>query len=145
MKRLITLTLCLFALLGIAKADDDKPITINELPQKAREFIKQYFSKNAVSYAKMEKDFWDKKYDVVFVNGDKIEFDKNGQWEEIDCKFTVVPDTLIPNQIKDYVTNQFPRTKVLKIERNQKGFEVKLNNKLEIKFNPTFQVIGVDD
>lgn len=145
MKRLMTLTLCLFALLGAVKADDDKPITVNELPQKAQEFIKQFFSQNEVSYAKMEKDLWEKKYDVVFINGEKVEFDKNGAWEEVNCKFSVVPDPIIPQQIRTYLTQHYPQVKVLKIERDKKGYEVKLNNKLEIKFNSNFQVTDIDD
>ena len=78
MKQLITLTVLLFSMFGIAKADEDKPIQVNELPKKAQEFIQKHFAKHNVSYAKVENDFWDKSYDVIFVNGDKIEFNKNG-------------------------------------------------------------------
>ncbi|MDE6451507.1 MAG: PepSY-like domain-containing protein, partial [Odoribacter sp.] len=114
-------------------------------PSKAQHFIQQFFSGNTVAYAKIDKDFLDKNYDVVFTNGEKIEFDKNGEWKEINCKFTTVPDAVIPEQIKSYVTKQFPQAKVLKIEREHKGYEVKLNNKLEIKFNSHFQVIEIDE
>ena len=48
MKQLITLTICLFIFSGIIKADNDKPVTIDELPQKAQEFLKQHFSKNTI-------------------------------------------------------------------------------------------------
>ena len=145
MKQLIALIICLFVFSGIAKSDNDKPISVNELPQKAQNFIQQFFPGNTVFYAKMEKDFLDKTYDVVFSNGEKIEFDKNGEWKEINCKFTTVPDAVIPEQIKNYVIKQFPQAKVLKIEQEHKGYEVKLNNKLEIKFNSHFQVIKIDD
>lgn len=145
MKQLISLIICLCVFSGIAKSDNDKPITVNELPSKAQHFIQQFFSGNTVAYAKIDKDFLDKNYDVVFTNGEKIEFDKNGEWKEINCKFTTVPDAVIPEQIKSYVTKQFPQAKVLKIEREHKGYEVKLNNKLEIKFNSHFQVIEIDE
>ena len=72
MKKLITFSICLFAILGFAKADNDKPISWNELPQKSQEFIKKYFPKNEVSFAKMENEIWDKTYEVVFTNGEKI-------------------------------------------------------------------------
>ena len=111
MKQLITLTICLFIFSGIIKADNDKPVTIDELPQKAQEFLKQHFSKNTISYAQVEKELWDKKYDVVFTNGEKIEFDKNGEWKEIDCKFSAVPDILVPQQIQDHIKKQFPQNK----------------------------------
>lgn len=145
MKKLITLSVCLFALLGLAKADNDKPISLNELPQKSQKFIKQYFPKNEISYAKMEKEVWDKKYEVVFVNGEKIEFDKKGDWKEIDCKFSAVPEALIPAAIKKHLAEQYPQAKVIQIERDSKGYDVKLNNKLELKYTPTFQLKEIDD
>ena len=39
MKQIILLFACLFALQGLAKADDDRAITVDQLPQKAQEFI----------------------------------------------------------------------------------------------------------
>lgn len=144
MKKLLTIAICLFISFGITKADDDKPINVNELPQKAQVFIRQNFPKNEVSYAKMEKDFWDKKYEIVFVNGEKIEFDKNSNWEEVDCTFSFVPDTVIPKQIRDHISKQYPQSKIIKIERDTKEYEVKLNNKLELKYTPTFQLKEID-
>ncbi len=145
MKQLITLTICLFIFSGIIKADNDKPVTIDELPQKAQEFLKQHFSKNTISYAQVEKELWDKKYDVVFTNGEKIEFDKNGEWKEIDCKFSAVPDILVPQQIQDHIKKQFPQNKIIQIEKDSKGYEIKLNNKLELKYTQTFQLKEIDD
>lgn len=145
MKTMMMMLVCLFALQGLAKADDDKPIEVNNLPQKAQTFIKQHFADAKISYAKVEEDFLDKRYDVIFVNGQKVEFDKKGEWLEVDCKFSVVPTAIIPEQIKKQVTQKFPEQKVVKIERDKKGYEVKLDNKLEIKFTKNFQIVGYDD
>lgn len=145
MKQMITLTLCLFACFHFAKADTDLPVTVSELPQKAQEFIKQYFPQQEVSFAKVEKDFWEKKYEVVFVNGEKVEFDKNGNWEEVKCKFSVVPNGIVPEKIREQLSKQFPTAKVLKIERDSKGYEIELDNKLEVKFNKSFQLTDIDD
>lgn len=145
MKPLTAFLICLLAFSGIAKSDNDRPISVSELPQKAQDFIQQFFTGNAVAYAKMEKTLWDKNYDVVLANGEKIEFDKNGEWKEVNCKRSAVPDAIVPKQIKDYLAQQFPQAKVLKIEREAKGYEVKLDNQLEIKFNLRFQVIEIDD
>lgn len=145
MKKLIILFVCLFALGQLVKADDDKPISVNELPKKSLEFIQHYFPEREVSFAKMEKDFWDKKYEVVFVNGEKIDFDKNGNWEEVDCKFSVVPDTIVPQQIRNHIAKQFPQAKVRKIERDSKGYEVKLDNRFELKFTLAFQLVEIDN
>lgn len=145
MKHIITLSICLFTLIGMAKADNDKPITVNELPKKSQEFIKQYFPKNEVSYAKLEKEMINKSYEVVFVNGEKIEFDKNGDWKEVDCKFSAVPGAIIPQAIKDQLAKQYPQAKVLKIDRDAKGYEIKLDNKLELKYTKDFKLIDIDN
>lgn len=145
MKQIILLFTCLFALQGLVKADDDRAITVNQLPQKAQEFIKQYFPKNEISLAKMEKDFWEKKYEVVFVNGEKVEFLKDGSWEKVDCKYSAVPAEIVPQAIKDYVSKHYPEAIILKIERDSKTYEVKLNNKLELEFNKAFQLIDIDN
>ena len=108
MKQIILLFACLFALQGLAKADDDRAITVDQLPQKAQEFIQKYFPKNEISLAKMEKDFWEKKYEVVFVNGEKAEFLKDGSWEKVDCKYSTVPTGIVPQAIKDYVSKRYP-------------------------------------
>ena len=78
-------------------------------------------------------------------SGEKIEFDKNGEWKEIDCKFSAVPDILVPQQIQDHIKKQFPQNKIIQIEKDSKGYEIKLNNKLELKYTPTFQLKEIDD
>ena len=44
MKKLLLLFVCLFTLQTIARADDDKPIQVSQMPQKAQQFIKQHFA-----------------------------------------------------------------------------------------------------
>ena len=88
MKKLVFLLVCLFTLQTVARADDDKPIQVTQMPQLAQQFIKQHFSDSKVALAKMESDFLYKSYEVIFTNGNKVEFDKKGNWEEVDCKHT---------------------------------------------------------
>lgn len=75
MKKLVFLLVCLFTLQTVARADDDKPIQVTQMPQLAQQFIKQHFSDSKVA-AKMESDFLYKSYEVIFTNGNKVEFDK---------------------------------------------------------------------
>ena len=102
MKKVFLFLVCLFALQTVVMADDDKPIQVNQLPQPAQTFIKQYFSAAKVAMAKMETDLFDKSYDVIFTNGDKLEFDKRGAWTEVNCKYSSVPGNVIPAQIQKY-------------------------------------------
>ena len=72
MKKVLLLLVCLFTLQTVVWADDDKPIQVNQLPQTAQTFIKTHFPDNKVAMAKMETDWFDKSYDVIFTNGDKL-------------------------------------------------------------------------
>ena len=61
-----------------AAAGNDRPIVVGELPAAAREFLRTHFDGLEVSYAKVDEDFFDKEYKVVFVNGAKVEFLEDG-------------------------------------------------------------------
>ena len=144
MKKLIFLFVCVFSI-QVALADNDKPINFTQLPQAAQKFVKQHFPKAKIAFVKMETELFDKSYDVVFNNGHKLEFDKKGEWTEVNCKSTVVPAKVIPALIKKYVETNYPEAKVLSIERDRYDYEVKLSNFWEIKFDMNFNVIDMDN
>lgn len=145
MKKLVFLFVCLFALQTVARADNDKPIQVNQMPQQAQQFIKQHFSDSKVALAKVENDFLNKSYDVIFTNGNKVEFDKKGNWKDVDCKYTSVPVDIIPSDIQKYVKTNYPDTKILKIDRDKKDYEVKLSNRIELNFDLKFNLINIDN
>ena len=144
MKKLLFLFVCLFTLQTVVKADDDKPIQVTQMPKTAQQFIKQHFADSKVALAKMENDLLSKSYEVIFTDGNKIEFDKKGNWEEVNCKFTSVPLQVIPQPIQQYINTNYPDTKVLVIERDSKDYEVKLSNRVELKFDLKFKLIDID-
>lgn len=145
MKKLLLLFVCLFTLQTIARADDDKPIQVSQMPQKAQQFIKQHFAGNNIAMAKVESDFLQKSYDVIFTDGNKVEFDKKGNWTEVNCKLSVVPQGIIPAPIQKYVTTNYADAKILKIERDKADYEVKLSNGWELKFDSKFNLIDIDN
>lgn len=98
-----------------------------------------------VALAKMESGLFDTSYDIIFTNGDKVEFDRNGNWTELKCKYSQVPARLIPAAISSYVKKNYPSTKVLEIERDRNEYDVKLSNGIELTFNKKFQVIDIDN
>lgn len=144
MKKLVFLFVCLFAL-QVARADNDKPIQVNQMPQQAQQFIKEHFSDSKVALAKVENDFLNKSYDVIFTDGNKVEFDKKGNWKDVDCKYTSVPVAIIPSAIQKYVKTNYPDTKILKIDRDKKDYEVKLSNRIELNFDLKFNLINIDN
>ena len=144
MKKAIVLFLTLTAVTPLL-AGDDKPIQANNLPSAAREFIERHFTTAEISLATIDKELWDTTYEVFFTDGRKIEFDKNGQWKEIDCKYSRVPESAVPGEINRYLAAQHPGRHVREIDRDRRDYEVKLDNGLELKFDLRFQLIGYDD
>ena len=130
---------------GIASADNDRIIAFDQLPAKAREFVKQYFPSEKVSYVKEESDFMELSYEVVFAQGTKVEFSGQGEWKEVDCRYSTLNENLVPAQIRDYVSKNFPDTKFVKIEKGYRGYEVKLTNRLELTFDAEYHLVDIDD
>ena len=134
----------LFGALTTVLADDDKPVTIDQLPTKAKSFITEYFSNEKVALAKEEKDFWNSTFEVIFVNGNKLEFDNKGNWTEVSCKYSSVPEKIVPSAIMSYIKKNYPDCKVLTIEIEKNRTEVKLSNRVEVTFNKNNEVIDID-
>lgn len=145
MKKILLLLVCLFSLQTVVRADDDRPIAVTQLPASAQQFIKKHFAGNQVAFAKMEKDWFSKSYDVTFTNGNKLEFDEKGEWTEVDCKYTSVPAAIVPKAIADYVAQNYKDVRILKIDRDTRDYEVKLSNRLELKFDLQFNLIDIED
>lgn len=145
MKKAIIFTLSvLITTFSYACAGDDKVIPYSELPKTAKQFIETHFADHTVATVTMDKEILSTSYDVYFSNGNNIEFDGNGIWKEIDCKRTQVPNAVVPSQILQYVTTNYPDTKIIEIDRDIRDYEVKLDSRLELKFDMQFNLIEID-
>lgn len=145
MNNLIMLCLSLFILSTPIKADD-KPIEYAKLPKQSQEFISNYFAGKHIALVKMDKEFFDTSYEVIFSDGNKVEFDKKGLWKDVDCTYTELPAGLVPAQIKAYVDKNHPNFKIDKIEKESRGrISVELSNDLELLFDSNFNLIDIDN
>lgn len=142
--KFLMLMLLMPAAVLTASADDDMPITVDQLPQKSQQFIQTYFKGIEVSFAKVDKEMFDRTYEVFFVNGNEVEFDKKGEWTKVDCHRDAVPEGIVPQPIRDFVQKNNQGQKIVKIERDRRDYEIELGNGLEIKFDLKFNVIGYD-
>ena len=143
-RKTIVALVCLFVANAGVMASTDKPIKVSQLPLAAQQLIKKDFSGKKVALSKMETGLFEKKYDVIFTNGDKVEFDKNGNWTEIECKNTAVPGRLVPSAIRQYVKNNYSSHKIIGIEKDRSEYDVKLTKGVEITFDKNFQVLDID-
>ena len=58
MKKLFLLLVSVFTM-QVAMADNDKPVTFEQLPQAAQQFIRQNFADREIAFSKMEKEWFD--------------------------------------------------------------------------------------
>ena len=144
MKKLLVIMLALMPLTATF-ADNDKPITKEQLPAKAQEFLKQHFADSTVMLVTLDKEFFDTNYDVHFKGGSKVEFDKKGEWTEIEFKNSPLPNSVIPSAILEFAKKHYPDPKFKEIDRNKKGYEVKMMNGIELEFDLNFNLVGYDD
>ena len=100
MKKLAFLLIGLVALQATAFAADDKPVKVTDLPQTAQQFISDHFSGHKVAMAKMDSELFEKSYEVIFTNGDKVEFDRSGEWTEVQYREGAVPAAIVPAAIR---------------------------------------------
>lgn len=148
MQRWGVLMLCFcLGLFVRAASDNDQPIAVEQLPKTAQAFIRQHFPNVQIALSKVEKDFFDKEYKVIFVNGQKVEFDRRGNWTEVNCKYSEVPSSIIPDFVAQCVESNWPGVKIWKIsfDKSDKEYEVKLSNRWELKFNHKGVLIDAEE
>lgn len=143
-RNLAAMAFCLTTTVLNVSADNGKPITFEQLPAPAQQFVKTHFANIKVVVATFEKDLLEKSYDVALSDGTKLEFDGKGQWTDVVCPKSGVPSKVLPDGIKTYLNSSFPDVKVKKIERDSREYEVTLENGTEITFNKNFQVKDID-
>lgn len=109
------------------------------------QFVTEHFPNATVQTVLPDED----DIDVILSDFTKIEFHLNYQWKKVDCEHSTVnpavPATIVPQQITTYVTNNFPGAIIKKIEKKYYGWEIELNNGLEVNFNNNFNVTKIDD
>ena len=97
MKKIFLALACVFTLVTNACADNYQPIERTQLPEKAQAFLSTYFPEAKVSLVRKEIDVLELNYDVIFTDGSKVEFDRKGNWTEIDCLTQPLPQGIVPD------------------------------------------------
>ena len=143
MKRVLAVAVIVLAAIQIVKADG-KPVEFHKLPAAAQTFINTNYAGVTVSYAIADDDLVRPDYTVMLANGVKVQFEHSGALEQIESP-SGIPDDLIPYQIRDYVKAHYPGATFVEYEVGKRSYEVKLSNRLELKFNKDFHIVEVDD
>ena len=157
MKKIFAILALSMAVLTVAKAGD-RPVTFNQLPAPAQTFINTNYPDDKISFATVDDDLIRPDYSVVLVSGVRIQFNNDvsldvrcgeilslhGSLEKIESK-AGVPEGLIPVQIRDYVKLHYPDAVFYEYEIGRRSYEVKLSNRLDLKFNRNLYLVEIDD
>jgi hypothetical protein len=69
---LLIVSICCILISNHAQADNNRPVTLKQMPSPAQQFIAKHFLSAEIMLSTVEGYMFDKNYDVVFKNGDKI-------------------------------------------------------------------------
>lgn len=151
MKRFLIIAGLFAMTAGVATAaiwnhyEDDKPISFAELPANAQSFIQTHYPNSEVTYATMDRDIYSTDYDVRLSCGTKIEFNGEGEWTEVDAHRQAVAREIIPMELQSYVEQNYPSQQICEIQRDKRGWDIKLTSGLELEFDNSFRLVDIDD
>lgn len=120
-------------------------VSVDQLPQNAVTIITMYFSMEEILFVELDEDDFQIEYEVTLRNGTELTFDSEGNLTEIDCHRQRVPDGLVPENVRTYVTANHPGTFITQWGKDDYLWKAELNNGLELVFNNNGEFIHYDD
>ena len=140
--------------LGIDDDNDDdfgdEDLAPEDLPAAIREFITTHFSNATIEEAERENNG---NYEVELSNDVELIFDSAGKFlgraddddnDDRDDDDIAISD--LPQVILDYITTNYPDNSIIEAEReDDNGFEVTLNNGVELEFDSEGNFLEAED
>jgi hypothetical protein len=111
----------------------------------AQNFIKKHYSTSDVSYIEKDRDVLTNEYKLYLKDRTEIEFDHQGNLQSIDCHQTAVPQGIVPQIIRDYVTLHHPNLIIVEYQVDMRHQKVGLSNDWELVFDHNGNFLGMDD
>lgn len=144
-KTFITLICILISTLAVRAEDFHRIITFEELPVKAQEFVNSYFPGQDIRFIRMEFEVKKTEYTVRFENGMEIEFNGDGDWEEIESHKECLPYDFLQEEIKEFLLQKHPDFCLHEISKGRHKIEIELDYGIEIIFKDNGEFLRYDD
>lgn len=140
-------TIVLTALMGVMFSGVSYAQVKDELPQTASDFIGEHFADAPITKAEKNNSWYNfdknEMYEVELSNGTKLDFNKDGEITEVDGT-EAVPQGIIPENIFNYVEENYQDANILSWEMNDDEQEVKLSDGTELEFDAEGNFIKED-
>jgi Protein of unknown function (DUF2874). len=145
MKRFAYMLMGLFFVANMTVAADVYTTDSGVLPEKANAFLKKHFKEKTIAHISIEKNLLGiKDYEVILMDGSEIEFDRAGEWKEINLTNGKVPDEIVLPSVLEYIRTRFKDNFIVAIDRTDGEIDVDLNNGVELEFNMKGKILKVD-
>ena len=132
-------------IMGITVYGQKKMIFVEHPPAEAKQFVKTNFPNETVSVVSMETKAFDTEYDVRLSDNTKIEFDKDGKWEDVKNKIHCLPTNFLLPDIRNFLEAKHPGNCIKEVERVRNKIKVETANGIELIFNNDGAFIEYDD
>lgn len=140
MKKLLTILILLTAFTSCEKENLISPL---ELPQEIRSYLSTHFPNNAIVQSTIDQDGFIKTYDLILEGNFNLEFNRKKEIISIDG-ISKLPDSVIPLEIREYVTINYPQNVIISWKLDGKNQEVELDNELNLEFNMSGIFLRID-
>ncbi|MGY5850176.1 PepSY-like domain-containing protein [Salegentibacter sp. F14] len=140
--------------IGIDKDEDDdfgdEDIAPTELPQNIQDFIAQYFPGVGIDEAERENNG---NYEVELDNDVELIFNSDGEFlgqgkdedEDYDDRDEDLDPDELPQIVLDYISENYPEQTIIEAEKEDEGYEVTLNNGVELEFDLEGNFVSAED
>lgn len=145
MKKIMTLAATLLFVFTACADDYQRVVQFRSLPVLAQSFIKKHFSVDDVSRVVMEKEGLFCEYSVYMRDATEIEFNHQGNLLSVDCQYSPVPASIIPQTIVEYVNYHYPDDFITEYVVKARRLEIGLSSDLELIFDHNGNFLGMDD
>ncbi len=140
MKKRIVFSVFVFSMMSLLVFADGRYIAAEAIPALAKTFLNEHFRGITVVYAEQEYN----EFEVHLENGVEVEFTGNGDWKSVDAKWQALPTTILSPAVLAAVKAMYPKAAIIKIEKDWNGFDIELDNRMELKVATDGKVYEVE-
>lgn len=106
-------------------------ISCDRAQRAGNEFVEKYYPDFQIIECEQDNDGG---CDLKLMGDVEIDIDRNGEWTSVEDPGGV-PDAIVPVPIKKYVNDNYMGRTIVKIEREDYGYEVDLYKKIRMRFD----------
>lgn len=140
MKKLFSYSIVMLLMVSSLLMGRDQAIPVTSIPKAAKTFLNQYYSGIELVFAEKDKG----EVEVTLANGVEVSFLSNGDWKQVDGKYQAIPTGFIPAPVLATIKKMYPSAAIIKIEKDWAGYDIELNNRMELKIAADGQVYEME-